>query len=124
MKILFTTLLLMTATVFAETKAQKNYSENVRFTIRSHFNEVKDCYDKNLKENPNEEGKIDVHFVLNDQGKVEESKINEQASTLKSPAVRTCVTELFKTWRFPRPAPGTVVEVDFPFILEKPKTTK
>jgi hypothetical protein len=39
-------------------------------------------------------------------------------STLKNDAVEQCIIDRIKTWKFPAPAGGGVVTVNYPFIFK------
>lgn len=88
--------------------------EVIRRVVRTHINEVKECYEAQLTTNKDLAGKVMVRFVINPHGKVTESAIEE--SSLKNTKVETCITDAIRNWEFPQPAGGKVV-VSYPFVL-------
>jgi TonB family protein len=87
----------------------------IRRAVRAHINEVRGCYNKALARDPNAKGRVAVAFVIDDKGRVLAAHVRE--STMKDPAVGTCIAAAVKAWRFPKPRTATV-NVVYPFILE------
>lgn len=74
------------------------------------------CYERQLNFKPSLAGKVTVHFVIGKSGNVLSSSIAED--TMKSAEVNGCIIEEVKTWIFPAPKGGTLVNVDYPFVFE------
>jgi hypothetical protein len=56
-----------------------------------------------------------VHFVLDPAGKVKLIELNQERSTLKSPAVVDCVIGVVKSIAFPPSSRGLETNVNYPF---------
>lgn len=95
--------------------------EVIRRVVQTHINEVKDCYEAQLTTNKDLAGKVMVRFVINPNGKVTESAIEE--SSLKNTKVETCIADAIRNWEFPQPAGGKVV-VSYPFVLASSEPAK
>lgn len=90
--------------------------EIIRRIIRRHLNEVKYCYQSGLAKSPDLSGQVVVQFTIGATGQVVVSKV--QSSTLKSPAVESCITAAVRRWLFPKPLGGGIVIVSYPFVLK------
>jgi len=90
--------------------------EIIRRIIRRHLNEVKHCYQSGLAKDPGLSGQVVVQFTVGATGQVVMSKI--QSSTMKSPAVESCITQAVRRWLFPKPEGGGIVIVSYPFVLK------
>jgi len=89
----------------------------IRRVIREHVNEVRYCYERALQSSPGLWGKVQVRFVINASGSVQQTAVIE--NTLGGDAVASCVSGRVKSWRFPRPRGGGVVIVSYPFIFKQ-----
>ncbi len=87
----------------------------IRRVIRTHLNEVRFCYEKELMKAAALSGRITTRFTIGATGAVVSSGI--EASTLGNPAVEACVAAAVRRWDFPRPEGGVVV-VSYPFVLK------
>lgn len=86
----------------------------IRQTISSRKDELKGCYDAELKSKPSLKGQMTVRFVIGVDGTVQTSEV--RSSTLASPAVEGCVAKVVRSLAFPRPKGGTVV-VSYPLVF-------
>ena len=86
--------------------------------VRRHLNQVRYCYEKELKTYASLAGKVVVRFTIADDGTVSEAEI--KTSTLGSPAVEDCVRGRFLRMVFPAPAGGGVVIVSYPLVFQRP----
>lgn len=84
--------------------------------IRRHQNEIKFCYEGELKKDPALAGKVAVAWTIDASGLVSEVSVTE--SSLGSAAVERCILERIRRWRFPQPEGGGVVAVTFPWIFK------
>jgi outer membrane biosynthesis protein TonB len=84
--------------------------------VRRRQDRIRLCYERQLNFSPNLAGKVSVHFTIGADGQVVKAGIIED--TMKNQAVRDCIATEVKTWTFPRPSGGTLVEVDYPFVFE------
>ncbi len=93
--------------------ADKNLIDKPRL---SRFSEFKKCYQDESRKNNSLNGRVVVFFLINDQGKVNSSKII--STTLKNKDVEDCLIETLNVMTFkPTPA-GTVAEITYPFVFK------
>lgn len=99
---------------FGETVVGPIEKEVVRKIIEQHINEVKNCYELDLKKNERLSGRVLTSFTITKDGKVTEPKVGQ--STLGSPSTEKCIVGVVSHWEFPKPK-GDKVVVTFPFVL-------
>lgn len=87
----------------------------IRRVIRQHIRRVRYCYERQLQQDPNLNGRITVRFVISTAGLVQSASATND--TLGSQAVSTCVVQVVRTMRFPAPTGGGIVAVNYPFIF-------
>jgi TonB family protein len=92
--------------------------EVIRRVIQRRLNEVRFCYEENLRNLPELAGRVEVKFVISPAGAVQAASIAK--STLLGDDARTaqCINQAVKRWSFPAPEGGGVVIVQYPFLLE------
>ncbi len=90
--------------------------EVIESVIRRRLDRIRLCYERQLNFNPKLAGKVTVHFVIGRKGEVLNAQTTED--TMKNDAVRSCILSEVKTWSFPAPEGGTLVNVDYPFLFE------
>jgi hypothetical protein len=90
--------------------------EVIRRVIVSHRAQIRYCYEKELSVKPGLAGKVLVQFVIAADGSVTMARPSEQ--TLDDPEVGKCIVSKVKTWTFPQPKGGGVVEVTYPFLFK------
>ena len=83
--------------------------------VKDNRQPVRDCYDKAQKELPTLKGDMVIFFVLDPEGKVKKIELNQQASTLKSPAVVDCAIKVIKSLNFPPSSRGMETTVNYPY---------
>jgi hypothetical protein len=86
----------------------------IRYDIRAHIGEVKDCYEKGAR-TKNLSGRLTVQFLIAGSGEVAAARA--LSSTLNDAETQQCIVEALKTWTFHRPQRGVVV-VSYPFVLK------
>lgn len=91
----------------------------VRRVVLSILNQIRNCYERNLRTNSDLEGKVIIHWEVYDQGRVKTSSVKEAPAELK--AVGECVALRIRDQRFPDPPAGSYYEVDYPFMMGKQK---
>lgn len=82
--------------------------------VRRNLRGIKYCYERELNNNPNLQGKVVVLFTIGSDGKVTNYQV--ESSTLNSSAVETCILRMIRRWRFPAPDGGSVT-VAYPFVF-------
>lgn len=90
--------------------------EIIRRVIRSHRDQIKYCYSKELTRNPNLAGKVSVKFTISPKGYVQQANVSN--TTLRNASVERCICQKIRTWKFPEPKGGGIVIVNYPFILK------
>jgi len=83
-------------------------------TVNAHLQEVRACYERALLKEPGLAGKVVLEWTIGTNGAVLSAK--SKTSTLRNPAVESCILQDLKTWRFP-PAKGGMVIVSYPFLF-------
>ncbi|HLT39652.1 MAG TPA: AgmX/PglI C-terminal domain-containing protein [Enhygromyxa sp.] len=89
----------------------------IRRVVRSHINEIRDCYNLGLAKDPTLAGRIAIEFTIGPSGAVEQAKATD-LDGLADPAVPACIVAAIETWVFPEPRGGGRVTVSYPFNLE------
>jgi outer membrane biosynthesis protein TonB len=88
--------------------------EAIQKVVSEHMHEVQACYERQLNTNPGMSGKIVFDWVITPSGSVGTAR--QVSSSMRSPAVASCVLGLIRTWRFPQPVGGSV-NVRYPFVF-------
>lgn len=87
----------------------------IRRAVRTHINDVRRCYNKQLARDPNAKGRVEIAFEIDGKGKVSAATLQE--TTMKDPVPGECIAKAVTGWKFPKPRTGTV-KVVYPFVLE------
>jgi hypothetical protein len=87
----------------------------INATIAKYLNQVRRCYETELKNHPELQGLVEMSFEINGTGKLNYAKVNK--STLNSAAVEGCISNKMMDWQFPQPKGGVNVPVKYPFML-------
>lgn len=82
--------------------------------VKSRLTAVKECYERELKRNPQLAGKVVIRFTIEEDGRVTGVAVEE--SSLGDPNVGSCIVSRFERFRFPKPDGGAVT-VSYPFIF-------
>lgn len=91
--------------------------DTIRDVVHEHRAQIRQCYEASASRKKNVSGKLVVHFVIGDDGKVSESSIKE--TTLEDEGLKTCVVSAVKGWKFPKPKHGPAA-INFPFQFGPP----
>ena len=89
--------------------------QKVAAVINQHLHEVQRCYERALLTTANLHGRVTLEWVISTSGAVK--SVRTRGSSLKSPAVESCIIERLKTWPFPK-AFGGDVTVSYPFVFD------
>ncbi len=84
--------------------------------IKSKQKALQDCYERELRKNPNLSGKIVVRFTIGEDGKVSDVRI--ESDSMGNPEVADCILSRIRRWIFPKPDEGSVT-VSVPFVFVK-----
>lgn len=83
--------------------------------VQQNRRQIRFCYEWVLHREHDLEGKVAVSWVIGATGEVAEVLIVE--STLDNREVERCMIEKIRRWRFPAPAGGGTVRVNYPFVF-------
>jgi TonB family protein len=75
---------------------------------------VQDCYERELKRDPQLAGKVEIEFTIGADGSVEDARVAQ--NRMGSGEVGNCIVGRILRWKFPKPSGGSVT-VNFPFIF-------
>jgi dipeptidyl-peptidase-4 len=95
--------------------------EVIRSVVRAHADQIRACYDDELKKTPGIAGKVVMKWVVNNNGTVMKASVGE--SRLENAAVEDCLARSIKTWVFPKVKGDGFVIVDYPFVFKLVGTT-
>jgi hypothetical protein len=87
----------------------------INATIAKYLNQVRRCYEAELKNKPDLQGLVEMSFEINASGKLNFAKVNK--TTLNSAPVESCISSKMMDWQFPQPKGGVNVPVKYPFML-------
>lgn len=87
----------------------------INATIAKYLNQVRRCYETQLKTKPDIQGLVEMSFEINSTGKLNFARVNR--TTLKDKATEQCISKKMMTWQFPKPKGGVKVPVKYPFML-------
>ena len=73
------------------------------------------CYEQQLNQRPDLEGRVMVTFIISSSGAVQSAAVGQ--STLANAQVGGGITQAVRRWTFPAPDGGGVVGVNYPFVL-------
>jgi TonB family protein len=83
--------------------------------VRQNRRQIRFCYERVLYREHELEGKVAVAWVIGGTGEVVDVFIVE--STLDNREVERCMIDRIRRWRFPAPAGGGTVRVNYPFVF-------
>lgn len=87
----------------------------INATIAKYLNQVRRCYEAELKNKPELQGLVEMSFEINASGRLNFAKVSR--TTLESPPVESCISTKMMDWQFPQPKGGVTVPVKYPFML-------
>ena len=93
--------------------------EIIRRVIRDHMQDVRACYEAQLRHDRTLGGTIRVMFTIGATGSVVASEVEE--TTINNKLVNDCIVQAVRNWKFPPPEGGGVVIVNFPFLFTAAK---
>jgi TonB family protein len=89
--------------------------EIIRRVIRDHSQDVRACYEAQLRHDRTLGGTIRVMFTIGATGSVNASEVEE--TTINNKLVNDCIVQAVRNWKFPPPEGGGVVIVNYPFLF-------
>jgi TonB family protein len=87
----------------------------IRQVIHRNRAQIRYCYEQQLVQSPKLEAKVIVSFTIGASGAVQDAKIG--SSNSGSNTLDQCLVTHFKSWEFPKPKGGGIVQVSYPVIL-------
>ncbi len=89
--------------------------KNIRKVIQANQAKFQRCYAASLQKEPNIKGRVIVSFSIQPSGKVLSPYIKK--STLKHLKTELCLLKIFHVMKFPAPAQGGTVRVNYPLVF-------
>ncbi len=89
---------------------------DIKKVIHKNRNQIRYCYEQGLATNKNLEGRVAIQWIINGQGNVVMATVSQSDMAVKS--VEQCIIAKIKTWKFPEPKGGGIVEVNYPFTFK------
>jgi hypothetical protein len=87
----------------------------IRQLVMDNRKAARKCYEDARKDLKDLQGNVVIHFVLDPEGKVKSADLNQERSTLKSPAVVNCVIGVIKGIQFPKSSRAMETTANYPF---------
>jgi len=92
--------------------------EEIIGSIRPNLNQIRLCYETELKKSPNLDGKISVIIVINGKnGKTKSLTFDPNKTSIKRKNMLKCVKSTISSWKWPVPRGGEDVTVNYPFVF-------
>jgi pSer/pThr/pTyr-binding forkhead associated (FHA) protein len=89
--------------------------ELIRQVIHRNRAQIRYCYEQQLVRFPKLEAKVAITFVIGPEGTVQLAKVG--SSNSNNSELDQCLVTHFKSWQFPKPKGGGIVQVTYPVIL-------
>lgn len=92
--------------------------EAMREVVRPHLDtDVRECFEQTLALAPFVRGEVVVQLVIGPEGRVWGAHTATDAPGFPLAEAGDCIAARVRTWRFPAPAYGATVAVNYPFVL-------
>jgi hypothetical protein len=88
----------------------------IQATIAKYLSQIRACYERGLRKHPALTGQVTMDFEIAASGKLNFAKVKR--TSLANPPVESCISQVMLTWQFPKPVGGTLVRVNYPFMLK------
>ncbi|HYQ14695.1 MAG TPA: AgmX/PglI C-terminal domain-containing protein, partial [Polyangiaceae bacterium] len=98
-------------------KTETRTMDVIAQVVKENRKPVRECFDKAKKDLPDLKGDMVIHFIVDPEGKVKKADLNQERSTLKSPAVVDCAIKVIFGIKFPASSRGMDTTVNYPFNL-------
>ena len=92
----------------------------VIYVVRHYLPQVRACYERQLRNQPELHGQITMRFTVGAGGRVTSTSV--VSNSTGSDALATCVASNLRSWRFPEPEGGPVA-FEYPFRFGSPTAT-
>jgi hypothetical protein len=90
-------------------------ADSARSYIIQRIGGIRNCYESQLKIDPNLSGKVAVTFGIGGAGEVTNCSVT--TSTISDPSVSQCVCQKIGHWKFPLPPEGGSATISYSFIF-------
>jgi hypothetical protein len=88
--------------------------DQIAKVIAAYMGQIQYCYERQLQREPDLKGKVAITFVIGLSGSVTSAVV--QNSTMGSPPVEGCITQVFRRMPFPSPGAG-IVQATYPLTF-------
>lgn len=88
----------------------------IQATIAKYLSQIRACYERGLRQKPGLTGQVTMDFEVNADGRLNFARV--QKTTLDQKDVEGCISKVMLSWQFPKPVGGTLVKVNYPFMLK------
>ncbi|MEM6531886.1 MAG: AgmX/PglI C-terminal domain-containing protein [Myxococcota bacterium] len=88
----------------------------IKKVINQNRNQIRFCYEVELQKNQQLAGKVQMKWVIGATGSVVKTSVTQD--TMQSKRVGQCLRQKIMGWKFPAPAGGGIVEVNYPFVFK------
>jgi TonB family protein len=82
--------------------------------VETYLGGLRYLYNRELRKNPDLEGKITISITIDPDGNVVEAKVKE--ATMDAPALEKAILARVRRWTFPPVSPKTIT-VTYPFVF-------
>lgn len=106
-------------TVGLEPTGETRTSEAIAKVVRDNRQPFRDCYERSAAKDPNLQGTLTLHFILDPEGRVKLAELNEPRSTIKDSNVVNCAIGVLKTLHFPPSSRGMESVANYPFDFKR-----
>lgn len=89
-------------------------ADAIRDVVQRQIRGVTFCYERQLANKPDLQGKVVIRFTIGEDGSVTAMEVED--TTLNDTEVEGCILQRVRRWRFPAPDSGPVT-VSYPFIF-------
>lgn len=87
----------------------------IRRVVRRHTNETRHCFEQALQSQPDLEGRVEAHFIIDPSGAV--TLANLRSSSIDHGGVEACVLSVVRRMTFPATPHGNVSVVTYPWVF-------
>jgi len=91
--------------------------EKIREIVSGHSGALQSCYAEAALSNPTLDGTCRLRIVVDRDGSV--GLASMQGSTLHTLSMERCLLQEARTWRFPAPADGRAVAIEYPLAFRR-----
>ena len=101
------------------TSEETRTNEAIARVVRENRQPFRECYERGAAKDPNLQGTLTLHFVLDPEGRVKLAELNAERSTIKDQTVVNCAIGVLKQLRFPASSRGMESVANSPFDFKR-----